>query len=150
MTDANKEESTDHEVVENGNGVVDADPDTQPADNNDDNGDGGGSDDDDDDDSDDDIQITIDKEKIDEAKSSYQTMGLGKGRIVGGSVGVAAGAAGEKKGKFSVEDFDQPGTINGKEIIEIDLESAEEKPWKKPGPDLLLKVLAGKFKLFYV
>ena len=40
---------------------------------------------------------------------------------------------GEKKGKFTTEEFDQVGTINGKEAHEFDMESLEEKPWKKPG-----------------
>ena len=81
--------------------------------------------DDDDDSDDDDVQITINKNMIEEAKSSYQTIGLGKGR---GGVPAA-----DKKGKFNVEDFDQPGTINGKEPHEMDMENIEDKPWKKPG-----------------
>ena len=61
---------------------------------------------DDDDDSDDDgFKITIDKDKIEEAKTSYQTFGLSKP--------VIRPAMAEKKGKFSVEEFDQIGMING-------------------------------------
>ena len=39
----------------------------------------------------------------------------------------------EKKGKFNVEEFDQLGLINGQPAQDIDLESIEDKPWKKPG-----------------
>ena len=39
----------------------------------------------------------------------------------------------EKKGKFNVEEFDQLGTINGQPAQDVDLESIEDKPWKKPG-----------------
>ena len=39
----------------------------------------------------------------------------------------------EKKGKFSVEEFDQIGLINGQPAQDVDLESIEDKPWKKPG-----------------
>ena len=39
----------------------------------------------------------------------------------------------EKKGKFNVEEFDQLGLINGQPAQDVDLESIEDKPWKKPG-----------------
>ena len=39
----------------------------------------------------------------------------------------------EKKGKFNVEEFDQLGLINGQAAQDVDLESIEDKPWKKPG-----------------
>ena len=81
-------------------------------------------DDDEDDDSDDDVQITIDKDKIDEAKTSYQTFGMNK---------AVRQPPGEKKGKFNVEEFDQVGTINGTEAHEYEIESLEDKAWKKPG-----------------
>lgn len=64
----------------------------------------GGSDDEDDDSDDDGFKITIDKDKIEEAKTSYQTFGLSK---------PVRQAPAEKKGKFSVEEFDQIGMING-------------------------------------
>ena len=82
--------------------------------------------DDDDEDSDDDgFKITIDKDKIEEAKTSYQTFGLNKPS--------ARPAPTEKKGKFSVEEFDQLGSINGQVSVEYDLESIEDKPWRQPG-----------------
>ena len=84
-----------------------------------------GSEEDSDDDDEDGIQITIDREKIDEAKSTFQTFG-------GVSKNVRL-PPGEKKGKFTVEEFDQVGAINGQAPHEFDIESVEEKPWKKPG-----------------
>uniref|UniRef100_A0A3P9PA24 Pre-mRNA 3'-end-processing factor FIP1 n=1 Tax=Poecilia reticulata TaxID=8081 RepID=A0A3P9PA24_POERE len=33
-------------------------------------------------------------------------------------------------------DLDAPGSINGVPVLEVDMESFEEKPWRKPGADL--------------
>jgi len=96
----------------------------------------GGSEDDDSDD--DDIKITIDHNKIDEAKTSYQTLGLNKPvSMTARAPGMLGGlSVAEKKGKFNVEEFDQLGTINGQPAQDVDLESIEDKPWKKPGADI--------------
>ena len=99
-------------------------------------------DDDDDDESDDEdgVQITIDHDKITDAvakSSSYQQQqqsfgGLGKGV---GPAGLRAppGLGAEKKGRFTVEEFEQVGAINGTPAHEFDLEKLDDKPWKKPG-----------------
>ena len=92
---------------------------------NNDNEDDGDGDDDDEDSDDDGFKITIDKDKIEEAKTSYQTFGLNKPS--------ARPAPTEKKGKFSVDEFDQLGSINGQVSVEYDLESIEDKPWRQPG-----------------
>ena len=42
----------------------------------------------------------------------------------------------EKKGKFAVEDFDNILTINGQTSVEVDMESLDDKPWRKPGADI--------------
>jgi pre-mRNA 3'-end-processing factor FIP1 len=84
-------------------------------------------DEDEDDDSDDDIEITIDKDKIEAAKTSYQNMQMTKASQV---------FAKEKKGKFAVEEFDQVGTINSESAVEFDMESLDDKPWRKPGADI--------------
>ena len=42
----------------------------------------------------------------------------------------------EKKGKFSVEEFDNILTVNGQTAVEVDLDSLDDKPWKKPGADI--------------
>jgi hypothetical protein len=66
-------------------------------------GEGGDESDDDDDSDDDGFKITIDKDKIEEAKTSYQTFGLNKPS--------ARQIPAEKKGKFSVEEFDQVSVL---------------------------------------
>lgn len=30
-------------------------------------------------------------------------------------------------------DLDAPGSINGVSVVDVDMESFEEKPWRKPG-----------------
>lgn len=82
----------------------------------------------DDDSDDDDVQITIDQDKIEEAKTSMQTFGLNKQ--------VRPSLPADKKGKFAVEEFDKVGTINGTPAHELELESLDDKPWRKPGADL--------------
>ncbi|KAJ8951790.1 hypothetical protein NQ318_019763 [Aromia moschata] len=42
----------------------------------------------------------------------------------------------QQPGKFSVEEFDQIGTINGVPATEYNLDSLEDKPWRKPGADI--------------
>ena len=95
----------------------------------------GGSDDDSDDDG---IKVTIDKDKIEAAKTSYQNMHLKQKSLDFGAVPSHK----EKKGKFAVEDFDNIGTVNGQTAVEVDLDSLEEKPWRKPGADI-----TGKYSL---
>ena len=74
---------------------------------------------------DDNVQIVIDQERIDEAKTS-----------IGHNFGIKPSSRtlpSERKGRFNVEDFDQPGTIDGQTAHEVDVENLEEKPWRKPG-----------------
>lgn len=35
--------------------------------------------------------------------------------------------------KLKGVDLDAPGSINGVPVLEVDVESFEEKPWRKPG-----------------
>lgn len=83
--------------------------------------------DDEDSDDDDNVCITINQEKIEEAKTNFKTLGASKS---------SRQILSEKKGKFNVEDFDRVGTIDGTPAHEVDIESLEEKPWRKPGADL--------------
>ena len=74
---------------------------------------------------DDNVQIVIDQDRIDEAKTS-----------IGHNFGIKPSSRtlpSERKGRFNVEDFDQPGTIDGQTAHEVDVENLEEKPWRKPG-----------------
>lgn len=95
---------------------------------------GSGSDDDEDDDSDDDINVVIGD--IKQAPSTYNIKQR-PNLLAGGT-----GAAGDKAkpagqaGKFSIEDFEGAGTINGVAVHEFSIDSLEEKPWRKPGADI--------------
>jgi len=89
-------------------------------------------DDDEDSDDDDGIKVTINQEQIEAAKTNYQTMQLKKSSVT--EIGFPVHK--EKKGKFAVEDFDAIGTINGQPSVEVDMESLEDKPWRKPGADI--------------
>ncbi|KAG8310929.1 hypothetical protein J6590_054252 [Homalodisca vitripennis] len=42
----------------------------------------------------------------------------------------------KQPGKFSIEEFEQIGTINGIAAHEYNLDSLEDKPWRKPGADI--------------
>lgn len=39
-------------------------------------------------------------------------------------------------GKFSIEEFESVGTINGMQTHEFSIDSLDEKPWRKPGADI--------------
>lgn len=45
-------------------------------------------------------------------------------------------SAQSQSGKFAVEEFDQVGNINGVPASEFNLDSLEDKPWRKPGADI--------------
>uniref|UniRef100_A0A1Q3F306 Putative polyadenylation factor i complex subunit fip1 n=1 Tax=Culex tarsalis TaxID=7177 RepID=A0A1Q3F306_CULTA len=54
---------------------------------------------------------------------------------------VAPAAPGQDKakqpaGKFSIDEFESVGTINGVPAHEFSIDSLEEKPWRKPGSDI--------------
>lgn len=38
-------------------------------------------------------------------------------------------------------DLDAPGSINGVPLLEVDLDSFEDKPWRKPGKIIVNSVL---------
>ena len=72
------------------------------------------------------MTIDINQQQIQDVTRRHQTFGLNKAvRQIPG--------AGEKKGKFAVEEFEQVGTVNGKPAHEFDIETLEDKPWRKPG-----------------
>lgn len=47
--------------------------------------------------------------------------------------------------KLKGVDLDAPGNINGVPVLEVDMESFEEKPWRKPGLCVSVSVLANVF-----
>lgn len=93
---------------------------------------GSGSDDDDDDDSDDDINVVIGD--IKSAPSTYNIKQR-PNLLAGGTAGDKAKPS-TQAGKFSIEDFEGAGTINGVAVHEFSIDSLEEKPWRKPGADI--------------
>ncbi|KAL1140117.1 hypothetical protein AAG570_000049, partial [Ranatra chinensis] len=42
----------------------------------------------------------------------------------------------QQPGKFSIEEFESIGTINGLPAHEFSIDALEEKPWRKPGADI--------------
>merc|ERR1719461_1564062 len=102
-------------------------------------GKGEGGDDDDNDDSDsegeDGVIVTIDQKRIEEDKTkTIQSMQIKQSQREGGV------NKSKKQGTFAVEDFDAIGsiTVNGQTsaAVELDMESLEDKPWRKPGADI--------------
>ncbi|XP_076026488.1 pre-mRNA 3'-end-processing factor FIP1 isoform X2 [Genypterus blacodes] len=47
-----------------------------------------------------------------------------------------AGSRPYGQAKLKGVDLDAPGNVNGVPVLEVDMESFEEKPWRKPGADL--------------
>ncbi|XP_037082511.1 pre-mRNA 3'-end-processing factor FIP1-like [Pollicipes pollicipes] len=84
-----------------------------------------------DDDSDDDVNVVI---RDIPAPSAYSGFKIGKG-----SAQFSTPASTDKtkgQGNFAVNEFDGVGTINGVPAHEFNLDSLEDKPWRKPGADI--------------
>lgn len=118
---ANEEETSKENDKEEG----EEDDDTQQ------NGEGSEKDDSEED-SDDDVNVVIGDIKTSPQYTS--TLNIKRG-------GLLTSASGDKSkqqqtGKFNVEEFDQVGTINGVPAVDFNLDSLEDKPWRKPGADI--------------
>ncbi|XP_075278110.1 pre-mRNA 3'-end-processing factor FIP1 isoform X3 [Opisthocomus hoazin] len=82
------------------------------------------------DDDEDDVQVTIGDIKTGASQYGYGAAPVNLNIKTGGR---AYGSSGVKvKGV----DLDAPGSINGVPLLEVDLDSFEDKPWRKPGADL--------------
>ncbi|XP_075051739.1 pre-mRNA 3'-end-processing factor FIP1 isoform X2 [Mixophyes fleayi] len=82
------------------------------------------------DDDEDDVHVTIGDIKTGAPQyGSYGTTPVNLNIKTGGRI---YGPAGKVKGV----DLDAPGNINGVPLVEVDLDSFEDKPWRKPGADL--------------
>ena len=82
---------------------------------------------------DDEIVVTINQEKIyGDRSKTIQTVQI---KQTSASLSHVSGQN-ERKGKFSVSDFDVLGTIHDVTAVEVDMEAMEEKPWRKPGADI--------------
>ncbi|KAI4899674.1 hypothetical protein NFI96_025526 [Prochilodus magdalenae] len=83
------------------------------------------------DDDDDNVRVTID---IKPGAPQYTTYGATPVNL-----NIKTGASrpyGAVGAKVKGVDLDAPGNINGVPVLEVEMESFEEKPWRKPGADL--------------
>ncbi|KAF4524548.1 hypothetical protein B566_EDAN002822 [Ephemera danica] len=90
-------------------------------------------DDEDDDSDDDDVQVTIGDIKT---APTYTPINLKRGLAADKSKVHTFCGSNSCKGKFSIEEFEAVGTINGVAAHEFNLDSLEDKPWRKPGADI--------------
>lgn len=84
------------------------------------------------DDDDDDVRVTIGDIKT--GAPQYTTYGAPPVNLNIKSTG--SRPYGQVAAKLKGVDLDAPGNINGVPVLEVDMESFEEKPWRKPGADL--------------
>ncbi|XP_019873717.1 pre-mRNA 3'-end-processing factor FIP1 [Aethina tumida] len=97
------------------------------------NGDGSDKDDDEDD-SDDDVNVVIGDIK---SSAPYTApVNIKRGGLISSAPLDKTKQIPQQTGKFSVEEFEQIGTINGVPANEYNLDSLEDKPWRKPGADI--------------
>ncbi|KAM9381607.1 pre-mRNA 3'-end-processing factor FIP1 isoform 1-T1 [Phaethornis superciliosus] len=82
------------------------------------------------DDDEDDVQVTIGDIKTGAPQYSYGAAPVNLNIKTGGRTFGSSGA------KVKGVDLDAPGSINGVPLLEVDLDSFEDKPWRKPGADL--------------
>ncbi|KAM9087744.1 pre-mRNA 3'-end-processing factor FIP1 isoform 35-T35 [Megaptera novaeangliae] len=83
------------------------------------------------DDDEDDVHVTIGDIKTGAPQyGSYGTAPVNLNIKTGGRVYGTTGT------KVKGVDLDAPGSINGVPLLEVDLDSFEDKPWRKPGADL--------------
>ncbi|XP_012706810.2 pre-mRNA 3'-end-processing factor FIP1 isoform X1 [Fundulus heteroclitus] len=84
------------------------------------------------DDDDDDVRVTIGDIKT--GAPQYTTYGAPPVNLNIKTTG--SRPYGQVNTKLKGVDLDAPGNINGIPVLEVDMESFEEKPWRKPGADL--------------
>nr|CAD7423830.1 unnamed protein product [Timema monikensis] len=89
-----------------------------------------GDEEDEDSDDDDDVCVIINDIKT---SPTYTSLNIKRGGLL-----TAVGGADKLKqpGKFSIEEFEAVGTINGVAAHEYNLDNLEDKPWRKPGADI--------------
>ncbi|XP_045075078.1 pre-mRNA 3'-end-processing factor FIP1-like [Coregonus clupeaformis] len=109
------------EAVTTGNGVEAQEK--EPGDDDDSDSDS--------DDDDDDVRVTIGDIKT--GAPQYTTYGVAPVNLNIKTAGARPYGTGNK---LKGVDLEAPGNINGVPVLEVDMESFEEKPWRKPGADL--------------
>ena len=92
-------------------------------------------DDDDEDDDDDDVQVTIGDIKANTFPTPYGSTPMNL-NITKRSAAFASGQTSVANKQKPGLDIDAVGTINGVSIYDVNLDSLEEKPWRKPGADI--------------
>lgn len=92
-------------------------------------------DDDSDDDDDDDVNVVIGDIKT-TAPSSYSLNIKRGGLLTSVTDKNKQLQQPQQTGKFAVEEFEQIGTINGVPASDFNVDSLEDKPWRKPGADI--------------
>ncbi|XP_042168331.1 pre-mRNA 3'-end-processing factor FIP1-like isoform X2 [Oncorhynchus tshawytscha] len=83
------------------------------------------------DDDDDDVRVTIGDIKT--GAPQYTTYGVAPVNLNIKTAGARPYGTGNK---LKGVDLEAPGNINGVPVVEVDMETFEEKPWRKPGADL--------------
>lgn len=101
----------------------------EDQDHNQENGQIAADEEDDDDDSDDDVNVVIGDIKT---APQYSSLNIKRGGLLtsGGPPQI------KQPGKFSIDEFETIGAINGVPAHEFNLDNLEEKPWRKPGADI--------------
>ncbi|XP_022901874.1 pre-mRNA 3'-end-processing factor FIP1 isoform X2 [Onthophagus taurus] len=84
-----------------------------------------------DEDSDDDVNVVIGDIKT---SPTYTSLNIKRGGLLTTTTSDKTKQA--PAGKFSIDEFDQPGSINGVPATDFNLDSLEDKPWRKPGADI--------------
>lgn len=81
-------------------------------------------------DSDDDVNVVIGDIKT---TPSYTALNVKRSTLINSA---AVDKTKQVAGKFTIEEFDQVGMINGVPATDYNLDSLEDKPWRKPGADI--------------
>ncbi|XP_023245247.1 pre-mRNA 3'-end-processing factor FIP1 isoform X2 [Copidosoma floridanum] len=85
--------------------------------------------------SDDDVEVHIGDIKSTPAQQQYSSLNIKRG----GLLNTAAPGSDKHKqqpGKFSLDEFETIGSINGIPAHEFNLDQLEDKPWRQPGADI--------------
>ncbi|XP_012263719.2 pre-mRNA 3'-end-processing factor FIP1 isoform X2 [Athalia rosae] len=83
-------------------------------------------------DSDDDVHVVIGDIK---STPAYSSLNIKRGGLLGSATGVPD-KLNKQPGKFSIDEFETIGVINGMPAHEFNLDQLEDKPWRQPGADI--------------
>lgn len=83
-------------------------------------------------DSDDDVHVVIGDIK---STPAYGSLNIKRGGLLTNTSGVTDKLS-KQSGKFSIDEFETIGVINGIPAHEFNLDQLEDKPWRQPGADI--------------